>query len=120
MRLVFKILGILFALLFAWAAYVQNNDPDARMWYLIYGIAAFASILFVVNRLSFGIALVLFVLALIGAYVLWPVKFEGFTIGEGDIENIERGREAWGLIIIAVVMLVYTLRIRAVKRALKV
>ena len=112
MKFFFKILGIVFMLLFAWAAYVRNNDPDASMWYLVYGLAAFASALFVVNRLSSTIAYFLCFVALVGAFFLWPVKFEGFTIGEGDIENIERGREAWGVIIIAVVMFVYGLRIR--------
>lgn len=116
MKNLFTAIGIIFAFLFAWAVYVQNNDPDATMWYIIYGLAALASILFTVNRLTFTAAMFLTFLALVGAYFLWPVKFEGFTIGKGDIENIERGREAWGLIIIAVVMLVYALRIRFEKR----
>ena len=112
MKVFFKVIGIVFTLLFIWAAYVQNNDPDATMWYLVYGLAALASILFVKNRLNFIIALILCCLSIAGAFLLWPEKFEGFAIGEGDIENIERGREAWGLIIIAMVMLVYALRIR--------
>jgi len=116
MKNLFTAIGTIFTFLFAWAVYVQNNDPDASMWYVIYGLAAFASILFIVNRLTFTVAMILTFLAMVGAYFLWPVKFEGFTIGKGDIENIERGREAWGLIIIAVVMLVYALRIRFEKR----
>ena len=43
---------------------------------------------------------------------LWPDQFEGFTIGEGDIENIERGREAVGMLIVAVVFLIFSLRLR--------
>jgi hypothetical protein len=48
---------------------------------------------------------------------VWPEKFEGFNIGEGDIVNIEKGREAFGLLIIAVVLLVYALRIRYMRRS---
>ena len=116
MKSFFKIAGILFAVLFTWAAYLQYNDPDATIWYVIYGLAAVISVFFVVNRLSFVVAILCCLLSLVGAYKQWPVQFQGFTIGEGDIENIERGREACGLLIIAVVMLVYALRIRFVKR----
>ena len=41
----------------------------------------------------------------------WPEKFEGFTIGEGDIVNIERGREAFGVLIAALLMGIYAVRI---------
>ncbi|MGJ8738714.1 transmembrane 220 family protein [Zobellia laminariae] len=116
MKSFFKIVGAVFAILFAWAAYLQYNDPDATIWYVIYGLAAFVSVLFVVNRLTFTVVAIFCFLAMIGAYKQWPVQFQGFTIGEGDIENIERGREACGLLIIALVMLVYALRIRFVKK----
>lgn len=116
MKMFFKVLGIVFTILFAWAVYVQNNDPDASKWYVIYGIAALASLLFVAKRLPSTIAFFLCLAAMVGTNIFWPEKFEGFTIGEGDIENIERGREAWGLLIVAVVMLVYALRIRFEKK----
>lgn len=116
MKIAFKLIGIIFAFLFAWAGYVQHNDPDATIWYFVYGLAALASALFALNRLTFTVAVFFCLLAMVGTYKQWPVTFEGFTIGEGDIENIERGREAAGLLIIAVVMLVYALRIRFKKR----
>lgn len=116
MKNFFRAIGIIFALLFAWAGYVQNNDPDAITWYVIYGLAAFASILFIVNRLTFTVAIFIGLVAMVGTYSQWPLKFEGFAIGEGDIENIERGREAFGLLIIAFAMLVYALRIRFEKK----
>ncbi|MUH37515.1 hypothetical protein D9O36_16815 [Zobellia amurskyensis] len=116
MKSLLKIVGVIFAILFAWAAYLQYNDPDATTWYIIYGLAALASALFVINRLPFFVAISFFLLAIIGTYSQWPEQFQGFTIGEGDIVNIERGREAGGLLIIAVVMLVYALRIRYEKR----
>ncbi|HEA23599.1 hypothetical protein LCGC14_1636050 [marine sediment metagenome] len=116
MNLFFRLLGCVFAVLFSWAAYVQNNDPDATAWYIIYGFAAFASILFAIKRLPFVVAILLGLAALIGTYKQWPTTFEGFTIGKGDIENIERGREAFGLLIIAVMMILYALRIRFEKK----
>ncbi|MBT9189607.1 transmembrane 220 family protein [Zobellia russellii] len=112
MKIFFKIVGVVFAILFAWAAYMQYNDPDATTWYLIYGLAALASALFAMNRLSVYVAISFFFLAVIGTYTQWPEQFQGFAIGEGDIVNIERAREAGGLLIIAVIMLVYALRIR--------
>ncbi|MDO6518953.1 transmembrane 220 family protein [Zobellia uliginosa] len=120
MRYFFKILGFVFTALFLWSAYVQNNDPDAFLWYGIYGLAAVVSLLFAMDRLNFSVAAVLGVLYLIGTIVSWPEKFEGFTIGEGDIVNIERGREACGLLIVALVMFTYMWRERYVKRQLKV
>jgi hypothetical protein len=106
-----KILGVVFAILFAWAAYVQNNDPDAMRWYAIYGMAALASLLFALNQLKLTWAVFLCVFYLGFAIYSWPEKFEGVTIGEGDIVNIERGREALGLLVAAVVMAIYSLRI---------
>ena len=116
MKTFFKIIGIVFVILFAWAAYVQNNDPDASSWYIVYGLAAIVSALFAIGRLTATVAFFLCLVAMVGAYFVWPTTFEGFAIGEGDIENIERGREAGGLIVIAIVMLVFALRISFEKR----
>ena len=107
----FKILAIVFAVLFAWAAYVQHNDPDAIRWYAIYGMAALASLLFALNQLKLSWALFLFVFYLGFAIYTWPETFEGVTIGEGDIVNIERGREALGLLVASLVMAVFGTRI---------
>ena len=48
---------------------------------------------------------------------IYPEKFEGFEIGAGDIKNIEEGREAYGLLIIAIVMLLLALRGWKVKKS---
>ncbi|KQC29419.1 transmembrane 220 family protein [Flagellimonas eckloniae] len=119
MKLFFKIFGIVFAALFVYAAIVQYNDPDALKWYVYYGVAAFISILFAVDRLKFLWVFVLLLFYGFMAFQTWPEKFEGVTIGEGDIVNIERGREALGLAIVACVMLVYALRL-LLKRKSKV
>jgi len=112
MKTFFRILAIIFTILFAWSAYLQYNDPDALLWYAIYGVATLGSLLFAVGRLPFMAATILCSAYLIGAFVQWPETFEGFEIGAGDIVNIERGREACGLLIVSVVFLVYALRIR--------
>jgi hypothetical protein len=110
MKTLFKILSLIFTLLFLWAGYVQYNDPDAYLWYAIYGSAALASLLFFFGKLPWMAAMVLFVAYFVGAIMDWPARFEGVTIGEGDIKNVEEGREALGLLICALLMLGYAWR----------
>ena len=112
MKIFFTTLGIIFSVLFIWAAILQHNDPDALQWYAIYGFAALASLLFAFRKLNFLVAVLLCLAYLIGGILSWPETFEGFEIGAGDIVNIERGREACGLLIVSAVFLVYALRIR--------
>lgn len=117
MKTFFKILAIFFSGVFLWAAYVQYNDPDAWLWYAIYGLAALASILFLLGKLRYWMAASLVVIYLFGAFFIWPENFQGVSIGEGDIVNIERGREALGLLIVSGVMLLYALRIKYVGKS---
>ncbi|NNE02973.1 MAG: hypothetical protein HKN52_07390 [Eudoraea sp.] len=110
MTLFFKIFSLLFFFLFAWAAFLQWNDPDAYLWYFIYGIASVASLSFYFRKLPTALSALFFFAYLIGTVFMWPEKFEGVSIGDGAIENIERGREALGLLIAAFAMLVYAVR----------
>ncbi|SDE79411.1 Transmembrane family 220, helix [Pricia antarctica] len=112
MKTFFKIFAVIFAVLFVWAVVLQYNDPDALLWYVIYGLAALGSVVFTFGRLNLMIATLLCVTYLVGGFLSWPETFEGFEIGAGDIVNVERGREACGLLIVASVFLVYALRIR--------
>lgn len=112
MKFVFKFLALLFIGYFIWASYVQHNDPDATIWYAIYGVAIVASMFFIADKLKFIVAAILMVGYLIGTAIFWPETYEGITIGGGENENIERGREALGLLIVAAVMCIYTLRIK--------
>ncbi len=112
MNLFFKIFAVVFAILFAWAAYLQNNDPDAFLWYLIYGIASLACVSFLFKRLNYLIALVLAVSYLIGVFLSWPAQFEGVEIGVGDINNIEHAREALGLLINSAAMGILAWRVK--------
>ncbi|MDC6352057.1 transmembrane 220 family protein [Zeaxanthinibacter sp. PT1] len=116
MKVFFKVFAIIFGILFLWAAFVQYNDPDAILWYAIYGSAFVISVLFALDRLPWMIPAVLFVLYMVGVAYTWPETFEGVTIGGGDIENIEKAREALGLLIMAILMLVYTLRTRYIRK----
>jgi len=111
-KLFFSIFGWLFGALFLVSAIVQYNDPDPLLWMLIYGLAALVSIGFALGRLAFSVPLILGILGLLGFIFSFPQKFEGFEIGTGDIKNIEEGREAFGLLIISLIMFVYALRIR--------
>ena len=103
MKSVYRIISLVFTVLFAWAAYLQSNDPDPLLWYLFYGTAAISCLLFFFNRFPYLLGLLLGVIYFAGTLWVWPEKFEGVTIGEGNIENIERGREAMGLAIAMIV-----------------
>ena len=115
MNLAFKILGYLFSILFLVAAVLQYNDPDALMWIFIWGISAVVSLLFALKKAAYNLTAVIAILALIAGFYVYPSTFEGLGLENGNLKNVERGREAYGLFIIAATMLIYTLRIRYVK-----
>jgi len=115
MNRLFKFFGFLFAVLSVISAALQYNDPDPIIWILIWGFSAIISFLFFLNKISFIITMIAGVLSLIGFMHLCPSNFQGFNLNNGDIENIELGREAFGLLIIALVMFMYAFRIRYMK-----
>lgn len=100
----------LMTVLFAWAAFVQLNDPDPQIWIPIYGTAALGSVLFLAGRLKTWMALLLAVAFLVGSLLYWPEQFEGVDFGTQGMSNhnIERGRESLGLAIAFVVFLFYS------------
>lgn len=112
MRLISKFISAVFTILFIWAAFLQYNDPDALLWYFMYGLAALASFLFLMEKLTLVVPVILSLAYFIGAYVFWPAHFEGVSIDGGDLNNIEHARESLGLIINAFVMFFYAWRIR--------
>ena len=120
MSILFKSLGFLFTLLFALGAIVQYNDPDSLLWIIIYGIAALISLLFALGKISFIVSSVAGFIAFIGFSLSYPEKFEGFEIGAGNIKNIEEGREAFGLLIIAAVVWMYAIRGWYIQKKLKI
>ena len=112
MKRFFKFLGGVFAILFLISAVLQYNDPDPLLWIAIYGIATIVTLGFLFNKVSYMVPAFVGLLGVIGFFLIFPEKFEGFAIGNGDIKNIEEAREAFGLLIIAIVMFVFALRIR--------
>ncbi len=112
MKHFFKILGGVFAILFLISAVLQYNDPDPLLWIAIYGMATLVTLGFVFNRVSYIVPALVGLLGVIGFFLIFPEKFEGFTIGQGDNKDIEEAREACGLLITAIVMFVFALRIR--------
>ena len=116
MNTLFKIFGLLFTVLSIISAALQYNDPDPIIWILIWGISAIISFLFFLNKISFIITMIVGVLSFMGFMYLYPSNFQGFNLKDGDIENVELGREAFGLLIIALVMFMYAFRIRYIKK----
>ncbi len=112
MQIFFKFLSLIFTVLFLAAAIVQYNDPDALLWVALYGLASLVSILFFFRKMNYLIVSLLCVGYLVGTFVAWPARFEGVSIDSGAIDNVEQGREALGLLLVSVVMLLYALRIR--------
>lgn len=104
-------------ILFALACFVQWNDPDPIIWIMVYAIPSVASLLFFLHRFNYRIGALLFISYCVGGILVWPATFEGILLEKGNFENIERGREALGLFIIALVMLVFTYQTWAEKRS---
>ena len=107
----FKFLGWLFSVLFLLGAVVQFNDPDALVWIFIYLIAALVSALCALGKLSAKVPLGLGVVAFIGFLYLYPSGFQGFGLADGDIKTVELGREAFALLIMALVFLGFGFRL---------
>lgn len=99
-----KILAGLLTLTFVVFAVVQYNDPDPVVWmicYSIYALICFSALVRPLNRMWYVFA---FFVAIVFAFIQWPERWEG--LGETMFnENVERGREALGLVICGVASL---------------
>ena len=116
MKVLFKSLGFLFAILFLISAILQYNDPDPLLWMIIWAGAGVIALAVALDKVSFLIPLCSGICAFIGFFYTYPEKFEGFEIGVGDIKNVEEGREAFGLLAIAIVLLLFAYRIWYTKK----
>lgn len=105
-------------LLFLFAASLQLNDPDPIRWVAIYTLAAVACLLSLLRQGHWGlpaaVALVAVVwAAMLSRHVLGHIPF-GDMFGGWEMKDVgvEESREMYGLLIIAVYMLVLAVRAR--------
>ncbi len=115
MKIFFKILSILFTILFLISAGLQYNDPDPMLWVTIWSIAVVLSILFFFDKISSSVLFVVGAVCFIAFLILFPSNFQGFGLDDGDIKDVELAREAVGLLIIALVLFMYAFRVRYLK-----
>ncbi|MGB5371562.1 MAG: transmembrane 220 family protein [Flavobacteriaceae bacterium] len=104
----FKVFGWIFGILCIVSAVLQYNDPDPLIWIIIYGLAALASIAFALDRLPNWPLMVLGVVYALGFLAVFPEEFVGFSLSSGDWKNVEEGRESFGLLILALVLLLFS------------
>ena len=103
------------AVLFAFAAAVQYNDPDPLQWMAMYGLAMLACGLARAGRLPRLLTALAGLGALVWAGTLAPGVVERVSLGElfqsyGMLSTaVEEGREMGGLLIVAAWMGVLTL-----------
>ena len=113
----FKIFGWFFSLLFLFSAILQYSDPDPLIWIAIYVAATALSVGFALGNMRPLLPLVAGILALAGAFYTFQEHFVGFEFQQGMINNeVEEGREAFGLLIVSVVMFVYAIAIKFGKK----
>ena len=111
------------AVMFIGFAVVQYNDPDPYIWVPIYLFPAVASGLVFTGRRVSPLVLLLAAFAFsMGALFQWPAHWAGVALKNGmKTVDVEEGREALGLIICAVSLLLYwwyqTQRMTKVKAA---
>ena len=92
-----KSLALFFGIVFLSFVVVQYNDPDPASWMIIYSIASIGCFMAAYDKLPNALLYTIIVSYIAGGIYMWPVKFEGVSIGGGDINNIEEARESLGL-----------------------
>ncbi|RKR08088.1 transmembrane family 220 protein [Maribacter vaceletii] len=103
-------LGFLYGILCFVSALLQYNDPDPMLWIVIYSCATILSIAFALNKIHPILLALTAAISFFGFFYMYPEKFEGFEIGAGDIKNIEEAREAFGLLIMAIMFIIFSFR----------
>jgi hypothetical protein len=116
MRMAFRIINALMALVFLMAVVVQYNDPDPLQWMAIYGATCVVSVLAWRGRVHPAVPLLVGVVALAWALSIMLGGPGGsnylhmFDAWEMQSVNVEQAREATGLLIVAVWMAVVAMR----------
>ena len=104
--MVYKIINILLASLFALFAYFQINDPDALSWVFLYGYVAVMAGMAAFNRTNWALLIpgiiifALYFLYLTPSVVDWMSSDDSLVGVEmtDDKPYIEKTREAFGLL----------------------
>jgi hypothetical protein len=114
-----RFLDLTMALLFAFAAALQLNDPDPVQWIAIYSAACVLSLVaFARRRAPPAVAIVVFAIAILWAALIafgGPAASEYghmFDAWEMRSPSVEEAREASGLLIVAGWMMVLFIRAR--------
>ena len=109
-----KVIALVFGLLFVLFAAFQYNDPDPQLWVPIYSVAAIACFMAFAGVGQPALYAVIAAGYVVAAIYQWPPRFEGFLFTEIGMRsvNIEMAREAGGLGICAIVMVLMALLMR--------
>lgn len=105
-------LSYLMFAIFIFGAIVQYNDPDPLLWIGVYGVAALLTWFFIIDRLNWRVPAVAAAALILWAAFLLPEVWGIVSIPDlfdaWEMKNmaIETAREAGGILIIAVWLLV--------------
>jgi len=114
-----RFLDLVMALLFAFAAALQFNDPDPIRWIAIYTAACVVSLVMYIKR--WVVPVVPLAVLVIASVWAMAIAFGGpaaseyehmFDAWEMKSPSVEEAREASGLLIVAVWMIVLLVRAR--------
>ncbi len=110
-----RFIGLFFAFVFLWFAYLQLNDADPIWWATLYLIPAYVSIMFFLQKNNRELLIVLGILYAAYAINSWLqiTKWEGFFTENSGMEmksiNQELAREAVGLLICVLTYMAFLL-----------
>ncbi len=110
-----KPIALVFGLLFVLFAALQYNDPDPEVWIPIYGLAAVACFMTWAGAARWWFLAGMAVMYAVATVYQWPPKFEGFLFSEIGMRslNIELAREAGGMALCSLVMVVLAVLTRS-------
>ena len=101
-----KIASVLIALMFIAFGALQYNDPDPFLWMAIYFFTAVLAILRIFNRSVLVLNLPLAIVCIVDGIVLTPALQENYF-------DLEEAREAFGVYIVALWLLIQYLMLRS-------
>jgi Transmembrane family 220, helix len=110
----FRLVSLVMAVFFAWAAAMQLNAPDPTRWFLMYASGALMAVLSAVRRATPQLALGLAFVALAWTAAIVPELWPHWTVADLGAQmsvarpEVEYGREFVGLLILAAYCLAST------------